>query len=135
MKNDHASADPLELRKFGFIFAGILIFVFGLLAPYLKHHTIHAWPFYIGLPVAFLATVWPLALRPFYVVWMKFGAVMGAVNTRIIMSVFFFVFVTPLAWIMKMAGKDPLARKFDKSEKSYRVASTPYAKEHMEKPY
>src|SRR5262249_34664210 len=99
-----------ELRKFGFIFAGILIFLLGLLIPYWKHHEIpnwsfhKAWPFYIGMPVALLATVWPAALRPLYVVWMKFGAVMGFINTRIIMSVFFFVLLTPIAWIFKLLG-------------------------------
>ncbi|HET8711382.1 MAG TPA: SxtJ family membrane protein, partial [Spongiibacteraceae bacterium] len=124
-----------ELRKFGFIFAGILIFLFGLLLPYLKHHEIRVWPFYIGMPVALLATVRPAGLRPLYVVWMKFGEVMGFINTRIIMSIFFFVLLTPIAWLMKALGKDPLARTLEKSVNSYRVTSKPYAKDEMEKPY
>lgn len=135
LKSDHASASIDELRKFGFIFAGILIFLFGLLLPYLKHHEIRLWPIYIGLPVALLATVWPAALRPLYVVWMKFGAVMGFINTRIIMSIFFFVMLTPIAWIFKLLGKDPMARALQKSATTYRVVSKPYAKEEMEKPY
>ena len=124
-----------ELRKFGFIFAGVLIFLFGLLLPYWKHHTIRLWPIYIGMPVALLAAVWPAGLRPLYVVWMKFGAMMGFINTRIIMSVFFFVMLTPIAWLMKALGKDPMARTLEKSAHTYRVTSTPYTKEHMEKPY
>ena len=130
-----------ELRKFGFIFAGILIFLFGLLLPYWKHHEIpdglfyKRWPIYIGMPVALLAAVWPAGLRPLYVVWMKFGAVMGFINTRIIMSMFFFVMLTPIAWLMKALGKDPMARTLEKSAKTYRVTSTPYMKEQMEKPY
>lgn len=135
MQKDNSPVSVEELRKFGFIFAGIIIFLFGLFLPYLKHHEIRLWPFYIGLPVALLAAVWPAALRPFYVVWMKFGAVMGFINTRIIMSVFFFVMITPLAWVFKLLGKDPMARALEKSANTYRVVSKPYAKEEMEKPY
>ena len=133
--NANAPVNAEELRKFGFIFAGILIFLLGLLIPFLKHHEIRAWPFYIGLPVALLATVWPVALRPLYVVWMKFGAVMGFINTRIIMSVFFFVLLTPVAWLMKALGKDPMRRALEQTAQSYRVKSTEYTKDQMEKPY
>ena len=66
---------------------------------------------------------------------MKFGAVMGFINTRIIMSVFFFVLLTPAAWLLRIAGKDLLARQLSKTAQSYRVASEPYTKEQMEKPY
>lgn len=135
MQTNNSPVSVEELRKFGFIFAGILVFLFGLLLPYWKHHEIRVWPFYIGMPIALLATVWPAALRPFYTVWMKFGAVMGFINTRIIMSVFFFVMITPLAWVFKLLGKDPMARKLEKSVNTYRVLSKPYAKEEMEKPY
>lgn len=135
MKKENAPVSVEELRKFGFIFAGILVFLFGLFLPYWKHHIIRLWPFYVGLPVALLAAVWPAGLRPLYVVWMKFGAVMGFINTRIIMSVFFFVMLTPIAWFMKVLGKDPMARALEKSANTYRVNSTRYTKEQMEKPY
>jgi len=124
-----------ELRKFGFIFSGLLVFLFGLLLPWLIHHTIRVWPFYVGLPVALLGVVWPAALRPLYIVWMKFGAVMGFINTHIIMSVLFFCMITPLAWLFKLLGKDPMARKLEKTAQSYRVKSTVYTKDQMEKPY
>jgi len=135
MQTNNSPVSSEELRKFGFIFSGILIFLFGLLLPWLRHQMIREWPIYIGVPIALLAAVWPAALRPLYVVWMKFGAVMGAINTRIIMSVFFFVMLTPIAWLMKALGKDPMARALQKSAQSYRVNSAPYTKEQMEKPY
>lgn len=124
-----------ELRKFGFIFAGLLVFLFGLLLPWLIHNSIRIWPFYIGMPVALLATVWPAALRPLYVVWMKFGAVMGFINTHIIMTALFFGMLTPIAWMLKLFGKDPMARSLEKTANTYRVTSKPYTKEEMERPY
>jgi len=135
MNANNSPVSVEELRKFGFIFSGLLVFLFGLLLPWLLHNTIRVWPFYIGMPVALLATVWPAALRPLYVVWMKFGAVMGFINTHIIMSALFFGMFVPLAWIFKLLGKDPMARKLEKSASSYRVKSAAYTKEQMEKPF
>ena len=135
MQKDNSPVSVEELRKFGFMFAGILIFLFGILLPWLIHHTIRVWPFYLGLPVALLAAVWPAGLRPFYRLWMKFGAVMGFINTHIIMTVLFFLMLTPIAWIMKALGKDPMARALEKSAQSYRVKSAAYTKDQMEKPY
>lgn len=135
MKNDNVPVSAHELRKFGFVFAGILIVLFGLLLPYMKHHAIRAWPFYIGLPIALLAALVPNWLRPLYVVWMKFGAVMGFINTRIIMSVLFFCVLTPIGWLMRALGKDLLSQKLVREQPSYRVPSQAYSKEHMEKPY
>jgi hypothetical protein len=66
---------------------------------------------------------------------MKFGAVMGFINTRIIMTVLFFVILTPIAWLMRALGKNPLLRELDRGAASYRVASTTQTKEDLEKPY
>lgn len=127
--------DKQELRKFGFIFAAIVLGLFELLLPWLKDRPWPVWPLYVAGPVAALAAVWPLALGPFYRLWMKFGLVMGAINTRIIMSAIFFVMLTPIAWLMRAAGKDPLALRLDRAADSYRVASIARAREQVEKPY
>lgn len=135
MQKQNSPVSTEDLRKFGFIFSGLVIFLFGLLLPWLLHNSIRIWPFYVGMPVALVAAVWPAALRPLYVVWMKFGAVMGFINTHIIMTALFFCMLTPIAWILKLFGKDPMARTLEKSADTYRVISKPYAKEEMEKPY
>jgi endonuclease/exonuclease/phosphatase (EEP) superfamily protein YafD len=135
MQNNNAPVSAQDLRKFGFIFAGILILIFGLLLPYWLHGTIRVWPFYIGLPVVLLAAVVPTWLRPLYVVWMKFGAVMGFINTHIIMFILFYGMLTPIGWLLRLFGKDLLAQKLSREQLSYRVQSQHYPKEHMEKPY
>lgn len=127
--------DKPTLRSFGLLFGGILIVLFGLLLPWLFDRALPRWPFYIGVPVALLALVWPLALTPLFKVWMKFGLVMGKINTFIILNLLFFVILTPIGWLMRLAGKDPMARKFDAGSASYRVLRRPEDKDHMEKPY
>jgi hypothetical protein len=127
--------DKPMLRNFGLLFGGILIGLFGLLLPWLFGRPLPRWPFYVGAPVALLALVWPLALGPLFRVWMKFGAVMGRINTFIILNLLFFVVLTPIGWLMRLAGKDPLARRFEAERASYRIVRQPESKEHMEKPY
>ena len=51
---------------------------------------------------------------------MKFAAILGHINTRILLTVFYIVGLTPTGFIMKMLGKDPMRRRFkDKSVSSY----------------
>ncbi|HSB95195.1 MAG TPA: SxtJ family membrane protein [Spongiibacteraceae bacterium] len=133
--NHNAQANNKELRKFGFLFAFILVALFEGLLPWLKNKPLPLWPLYVAVPIALLAALWPAALRPLYTGWMKFGAIAGAINTRIIMGVVFFALLTPIAWIMRGLGRDPLARRFERAAHSYRVTSAVQEKEHMEKPY
>lgn len=135
--SDHSTKAPdaQELRKFGFIFATIVLALFELLIPWLKDRPWPLWPLYIAVPIATLALVWPVALGPFYKVWMKFGLIAGAINTRILMSVIFFVMLTPIAWLMRAMGKDLLALRLDRTANSYRITSAVRAKEQVEKPY
>lgn len=127
--------DNTMLRKFGFIFAALVLVLFELLVPWLRERPWPLWPLYIATPVAALALVWPAGLRPLYRVWMKFGDVMGYINTRIIMSVLFFIILTPIGWLLRAFGKNPLVRTFDRAAVSYRVPSHAQTKEHLEKPY
>ena len=130
-----ASVDNRELRKFGVVFSAILLFLFEALLPWLRAHPLPLWPVYIAVPVTALALLWPAGLRPLYHGWMKFGAVMGAINTRIIMTVFFFVVLAPIGYLMRLLGKDPMARSLDPAAASYRVQSARQEREHVEKPY
>jgi len=47
----------------------------------------------------------------------------------------FYVLVLPMGLIMRMFGKDPMARKVDKSAPSYRIESVSPPKDRLEKPF
>ena len=124
-----------ELRHFGIISAVIITLIFGTLMPWLKGHHPPAWPFILA--GIFLATglVLPSLLAPVLRVWLKFGHVMGYINTRLILTLVFFLIFTPCGMIMKMIGRDILDRKFDRNLKSYRIPSHPIKIDNMEKPF
>lgn len=49
---------------------------------------------------------------------MKFAHMLGWVNTRIILSIVYFLIFTPIALFFRFIGKDPMDRRF-KSVGSY----------------
>ncbi len=124
-----------ELRKFGLIFGAIVSVLFGLLLPWLFDYAWPVWPWI----VAGVFWVWGLAApgSMFFVyrIWLQFGQVAGWINTRIIMSILFYVVFFPAGMIMRLFGKDPMTRRLDRDSSSYRKASTPIDKDHFERPY
>jgi hypothetical protein len=81
-----------------------------------------------------LGVVVPAALGPIYALWMKFGHVMGAINTRLILGLFFYAVVTPFGFVMRLFGWDPMRRRPAKGG-SYRVITSTKSPQHMEKPF
>ena len=50
--------------------------------------------------------------------WIKLGELIGKVIAPIVMAIIFFVFITPISFIIRIVGKDLLNTKFSK-KKSY----------------
>ena len=60
-----------------------------------------------------------LIFQTLYKYWMKFAHVLGWVNTRIILTVFYIVIITPVSLLLRVFKKDLLDLDFKKSEESY----------------
>ena len=124
-----------QLREFGLIFGAILVVLFGLLLPWVFDFSFPLWPWFVLAVTGSLAIIFPLGLKPFYKVWMLFGAVMGWINTRIILGIIFYCVFMPFGLIMKLFGKDLLSRKLDASKSTYRLVHNEQAKDNMENPF
>lgn len=96
-----------RIRTFAFALAGLLALL-GALA--LRRGSLAAW---VELPLAgvlaLAAAIVPRALAGPYRVWMAVGAAIGLVMSRVILGVFFFAVIAPVAWAMRLAGRDRLA--------------------------
>ena len=55
-------------------------------------------------------------LLPLNKLWMKFGVLLGIIISPIIMGVIFFGIFTPIAIIMRLAGRDELHLRFKKKK-------------------
>ena len=58
----------------------------------------------------------PKVLTPLNNLWFKFGILLGKIVSPIVMSVIFFLVVTPIGIFMKIIGKDLLNLKFNDKE-------------------
>lgn len=125
---------PKQLRSFGFTTAAIVAALFGLLLPWLFSHSLPTWPWVVAALLAGLGLALPRALTPVYRGWMKFGHVMGFINTRLLLGLVFYLLITPLGTLMRLFGWDSMRRRLQPVD-SYRVPSHAKDRHHFEKPF
>jgi|TARA_B110000196_G_C20569948_1_gene397070 hypothetical protein len=123
-----------ELKYFGILFGSIFSVLFGLIFPWIFSKDTAYWPWLIGALFILLSLIYPNGLSPFYKIWMKFGHVMGWINTRIILAMMFYLMFVPTGFCIRLFGKDLLNIKF-KNVESYRKDSISQDKEHLRRPY
>jgi len=68
-----------------------------------------------------LAAAAPAWLRPLYLGLSLIGAPIGLVVSHVILACVYYGILTPLGLAMRLAGRDPLHRKFDRSAGTYWV--------------
>jgi hypothetical protein len=128
-------ADKKELRQFGLIFATGIALIFGLFLPWLFEKPWPQWPWIVAAVLVTTALLLPQALRPVFWLWMKFGHVLGWINTRIILGITFVILFIPVSLVFHLFGKDPMRRRLDPAADSYRIKSERVPRERMEKPF
>lgn len=130
---DKISATDKEVGKFGLMFGGIA----SALCGYMLYRGSGHWPWAAGSAAFFFLTGLFLrpALRPVYIGWMKFAFVLGWVNTRLLLGIFFYLVLTPIGLFLRITGKDLLDRRIDRSAKSYWIkrGSDPVDKSRYER--
>ncbi len=124
-----------ELRNFGLMLGAMFALVFGLLIPWIWKTAMPTWPWILAGISWFWALLLPGTLDPVYRAWMKIAHGVGWVNTRILLILVFYLVVCPTGALIRLFGKDPLARRFDAHAPTYRVQSKPPSRNHMERPF
>lgn len=126
-----------DLRKFGLMVGGILLLV-GLFLFWRGHHkSIQIGLWAIGGILVVFGAIAPKLLNPVYVGWMKFAFILGWINSRILLSLIFFLLFTPIGLIMRLFGRDALNRRMNGKSDSYWVKREPIksVKEHSERQF
>ena len=135
MTNAIPELDSKGLREFGLVTGGILAVLFGLFFPWLLEFDIPVWPWVAAGVLGLWAVAAPLSLRPVYYWWMRFALLLSRITTPIILGIVFFLVFLPVAMVMKVVGRDTMARRFDESAKSYRVPSHKAPRDQLERPF
>ncbi|MDD5035067.1 MAG: SxtJ family membrane protein [Methylococcaceae bacterium] len=112
-----------ELRQFGFVFGSAIALIVGLLLPLLWKFPLSKWPWIVGAVFILAGWIVPRWLGPFHRFWMKLAEFIGGINSRIILTLCFYLIILPFGLIMRVFRADPMARRFAKAADSYRIKS------------
>lgn len=114
---ENPKAGTREVRNFGLLFAALGILTGAFMV--WKGNT-GAWVAF-SLAAAFLCTgvFLPRVLAPVYRSWMRLAAILAWLNTRLLLSVFFYLVVTPIGLVMRFMRKDLLQQRIDRTAPSY----------------
>ncbi len=109
-----------DLRKFGLLVGG----VFTLLGAWFFFRKK---PFYLyalvpGTILMVLGVLVPHFLRRVYLAWMAMALVLGLIVSTVLLSLLYFLVITPIAIIARLAGKDFMARAFPGQTSSYWIS-------------
>ncbi len=112
------NTDKKEIKKFGFILTFFLLMV--AMFSFFKRHEVRAYLIFgLAGTVLLLNLINTKIMMPVYIAAMKSAAVLGFINTRIILFFIFYFIFTPIAFVLRLFGKDFLEREKNKDKISY----------------
>ena len=106
-----------DLRKFG-ITIGLFLMI---LAGFLLWRGRESFGIFLisGLVLLVLGLTIPVVLKPIYWIWMVLAVILGWIMTRVILTLLFYMVLTPIGVFGRLSGSRFLDLNWDKSENTY----------------
>jgi len=110
---------PRNMRTFGITMAVMLVLFSGI-AIWKQHWTV-AYVIWGIAGIGFLlpALLFPTVLKPAFRGWMKIALFLGYINSRILLSLCFYLMFTPIGLVQRISGRDALELKLDPNAETY----------------
>jgi hypothetical protein len=118
-RRDESGVTDAQARKSALVVAGVLLLI-------------AAWNFYrgrttivvifgpISAALIIAGLLIPAAARAFHKAWMRLAVLLGHVNSRVLLTLMYYLVFTPYGLVSRLAGRDPLRRR-DAGGESYWV--------------
>ena len=103
-------------KSFGIVF--FIVFFIISLYPLLNNENIRIWSLIISVIFLILGIMNSNLLSPLNKIWFKFGMLLGNIVSPLVMSLIFFLIVTPTGLLMRIFKKDLLNLKYN-NKKTY----------------
>jgi hypothetical protein len=119
LKEELKQIDSSEksVRKTG-LTVGVVLILISFILWWLEKNSFIYFSIVGGLFII-LSYIAVAVLKPFHKVWIGFSLILGFVMSRIILTVLFFLVVTPIGLIAKLVGKKFMPLGFDKNVTTY----------------
>ncbi len=110
-------------RAFGLVFGAV--FAIAGLWPLTAGRPVRIWA--LGLAAAFLAAaaLHPKLLAPLNRVWTRLGRLLHRIANFVILTLLFYLVITPMGLARRLLGKDPLRLRFEPGARSYWIERRP----------
>ena len=113
-------------RSFGIVF--FVVFLTISLFPLINEGNLRIWSLIISIIFLILGLINSNILTPLNKIWFKFGVILGQIVSPIVMSIIFFLVVTPIGILMRILKKDLLNLKINGNESYWIKKSEPKSK-------
>ncbi len=77
--------------------------------------------------------LWPAGFKPLYIVWMSLALVMGFIMSRVLLTLLFYLAITPTGLVMRLVGRRPLDLKMGDRDSYWHRRDKPYDPADSEK--
>ncbi len=78
----------------------------------------------VGAAITVIFFAVPPAQKPIYLGWMYLAFPIGWTISHLLLGIVYYVVLTPIGVIMRLLGRDPMHRRYDKAAASYYVDHT-----------
>jgi hypothetical protein len=110
-------------RSFGWTFACIFV-VLGAYGLW-RGGAAQSWLLALAVLTAAVTLTREAWLAPLNRAWMRFGELLGRVVSPLVLGVMFYGLFTPVGMVMRLAGRDAMARRFEPGLKTYWLTRDP----------
>ena len=113
----HIKESKKDLRKFGLTIGIVLLIITVVLFLYDKSSYVYFG--IIGVTLILTGFILPAALKPLNKIWMTFALLLGWFTSRVILTILFYLVLTPIGLIAKLFRKRFLNLKIEIGAASY----------------
>ncbi len=115
---EKANITKNQARMTALVVAAVL-FVIAFWNFYRSHETVALTFMVLGGLLALTGILFPKPAKLFHIYWMKFAMLLGYINSRILLTLLFYLVFVPYNLISRMMGRDPLQRRGKNTESNW----------------
>jgi uncharacterized membrane protein HdeD (DUF308 family) len=109
-RKDESAVTDAQARKSALVVAAVLLLI-AAWNVYRGRTTVVIIFASIGVALVVAGLFVPIAARAFHKAWMRFAVALGHVNSRVLLTLMYYLVFTPYGLVSRLVGRDPLRRR------------------------
>lgn len=114
-----------DLAWFGAILLLFFVFIGAVIGRATHSEFVRNTLWGLGGVLALVYYIVPPVRRSMFIGWMYAAYPIGYVVSHVLLGLIYFGVVTPIGWVMRVVGYDPMYRRFDRAARTYWVRREP----------